>query len=492
MQNYVENEHEEYKRAKKRIPDDMWPTVSAFANTDGGTIHLGFTEDKSTIPSRIYPTGVEHPEEMVQKILNLNNDPNKISAPVIESKNVKVITIDNLKTIDIYVPKANFSDRPVYIKGDVKNTYWRDGEGDRRASESDLKAIIQSASLDDSYDTLDNFSMADLNLIDLQNYKVLYSQVNDEPEVISADNEQFLIDHGLVRIDRKDGKYKLSKAVLLLFGKYNSILDVYPSFMLDFIVKNKASDVDYLDRIYTSWGDENPDNIFSFFQKVMNKVDTLTPDTFELNGLTRKNWKNSFVRSVREAMVNCLTHADYHSHLAVQISWFDKRVVFQNPGELLVTKEEFFSKTDSKPRNALVFQAFVQARLGEHTGSGGYRILNAMSKLNTKHPDLEVTPQKTILTIWEIGDDTVLNDLPENEKVAYQVFMTKMSATFKEIAVNFSNEYECRKALKGLIDKGLVIQVGKGRATKYLISPKSSTAQKYMYNYAEMIKNVIS
>lgn len=72
MQNYVENEHEEYKRAKKRIPDDMWPTVSAFANTDGGTIHLGFTEDKSTIPSRIYPTGVEHPEEMVQKILNLN------------------------------------------------------------------------------------------------------------------------------------------------------------------------------------------------------------------------------------------------------------------------------------------------------------------------------------------------------------------------------------------------------------------------------------
>ncbi|CCI87576.1 hypothetical protein [Lactobacillus gigeriorum] len=94
------------------------------------------------------------------------------------------------------------------------------GEGDRRASESDLKAIIQSASLDDSYDTLDNFSMADLNLIDLQNYKVLYSQVNDEPEVISADNEQFLIDHGLVRIDRRDGKYKLSKAVLLLFGKY--------------------------------------------------------------------------------------------------------------------------------------------------------------------------------------------------------------------------------------------------------------------------------
>lgn len=77
--------------------------------------------------------------------------------------------------------------------------------------------------------------------------------------------------------------------MLLLFGKYNSILDVYPSFMLDFIVKNKASDVDYLDRIYTSWGDENPDNIFSFFQKVMNKVDTLTPDTFELNGLTRKN-----------------------------------------------------------------------------------------------------------------------------------------------------------------------------------------------------------
>ena len=39
-----ENAAVEFKRAKGGVPADFWPSYSAFANTDGGTIILGIRE----------------------------------------------------------------------------------------------------------------------------------------------------------------------------------------------------------------------------------------------------------------------------------------------------------------------------------------------------------------------------------------------------------------------------------------------------------------
>ena len=39
-----ENAAVEFKRAKGGVPADFWPSYSAFANTDGGTVILGIRE----------------------------------------------------------------------------------------------------------------------------------------------------------------------------------------------------------------------------------------------------------------------------------------------------------------------------------------------------------------------------------------------------------------------------------------------------------------
>ena len=64
---YREDNRLEVKRAKdNRLPDELWPTYSSFANTAGGCIILGVREreDKSW-----YTTGLKDVQKLKEGIL---------------------------------------------------------------------------------------------------------------------------------------------------------------------------------------------------------------------------------------------------------------------------------------------------------------------------------------------------------------------------------------------------------------------------------------
>ena len=160
----------------------------------------------------------------------------------------------------------------LYIYGDQKNSFKRIGTDAKLVNSEDLKAILRDAYGDDSAETLDGFDFTDLNLVDIQNYKAFYAEQNEEPEVIEEDNKQFFKRIGLYRKDKKDKKFKITRALLLLFGKYNAIQDKYPDFMLDLVIKHSPLDEDYVDRLYTSFRKNTPERIFMAFYASINKV----------------------------------------------------------------------------------------------------------------------------------------------------------------------------------------------------------------------------
>lgn len=143
----------------------------------------------------------------------------------------------------------------------------------------------------------------------------------------------------------------------MLFGKYNSITDIYHSFFLDFIVKDDATDVNYVDRIYTSDTLGHPNNIIGFYFAVMGKMASLVQNSFELNDdMSRKDSGEKLLRSLREALVNSLVHADYQANLPTKISFYKNKVEFKNPGQVMVLLSQFLNHQIQKQEMILYFR----------------------------------------------------------------------------------------------------------------------------------------
>lgn len=489
-----ENIHLEYKKSKSKIPSELWETISSFANTDGGIIFLGIDEQKHKHhPSDFEVLGVDNPQKLKNDLLDLLKNKNKISFPAVTEDDIQILTINEKEIIKIHVPKASFSNRPVFIKGDPKNTFIREGERDSRVTEDDLKAIIRDSDSTDNYDLLDNFSIEDdLNTIDIQNFKSLYL-VKNQLESTEINNVEFLKMIGLLRKNRLTNEFQLSKAALLLFGKYNSITDIYKSFFLDFIVKDYTNDTSYIDRIYTSDSPGHPENIFNFFYMVSNKIATLIQNKFEINSdLTRKESGDKLLRSLREALVNSLVHADYRSTLPTKITFLKDKIEFSNPGELLVPVQSFFSPSDSKTRNDLIFQTFVKAKLGEHTGSGGHTIMQTSIDLELETPEIHSTPSQTILTIWKETETDFIDNLPLEWKETYEIISKKMIVSYSDLKHLYKSSYQGHKVLDGMLKNGIIERSGNGKGTKYSITKKSPRLKKNINNFIEGIIDILN
>lgn len=485
-----EDLHTEFKKSNKQLTHDLWETVSAFANTDGRNIYLGVKEVKHENYSEFFPTGINNPKKQITDFLNNIKNKGKISKHVVHENDISTLNINGKTIVKICVPKASYTERPIYLDGNVKHTYIRENTRDSLASEEDLKAIIRDSEPDDNYDLLDNFTIEDdLKITDIQQYKAKLIDNSGDNNLINQPVKEFLYNIGLIRKDRKDRQLKLTKAALLLFGKFNSITDIYKSFMLDFIVKDSMLDANYVDRVFTSNDKESPDNIFGFWMLVSSKLETLVSNKFTVDGMQRKDSGKKLLKAIREGLANSLAHADYQSKSPIKISFFKDKVEFINPGEMLISPTQFFLPSDSKTRNDLIFQSFIKVGIGEHTGSGGYTISTTTSELELKRPEIDTTPQTTTLVLWKTSEEDILKSIPEMWRETYKVISNKLVVSYSDLKHLYKNHYQGMKIIKAMEEAGLITHQGKNKGRRYLLSNASPKVNKMMSEYIQNLQS---
>lgn len=112
IEKYKENNRLEAKAAAVGLPKSLWATYSAFANTNGGIILLGVTEDAQ---HQLHVEGVNDADALVIDFWNIINNQSKISINVLNDKDVIVREFDGKKIIIISVPRAQRYDKPITL-----------------------------------------------------------------------------------------------------------------------------------------------------------------------------------------------------------------------------------------------------------------------------------------------------------------------------------------------------------------------------------------
>ena len=138
---YTENNRIEAKTALGGLPESIWETYSAFANTLGGIILLGVME----LPNRKFcAVDLPDPHRLMREFNSKLDDRRIVSANILSDRDVRVERADGKSIVVIQVPPARLCDLPVYIGGDpYKGSYKRNGDGDYRMTPFEVAQMVR-------------------------------------------------------------------------------------------------------------------------------------------------------------------------------------------------------------------------------------------------------------------------------------------------------------------------------------------------------------
>ena len=470
----------EFKSAAGGFPKSFWETYSSFANTDGGAIIFGIKEKDD----QLFLDGLT--EEQVKKyekdFFNGMHSKQNVNVPLMKEKDVQAVKLDNSYFLFFYVPRVDRSIRPVYCGLDpYTGTYRRDIDGDYHCSREEVNSMFADANLASPVDgrILKNYSKEDLDADSIKQYRRRFEQWNPDHVWNALPEDKFLEKLNVFRKDRKTGEYGLTYAGLLMFGTYSAIMDENPNFFPDYQEIQDPKDR-WVNRICPDGNWES--NLFQFYSRVLPILQNFLPKPFQLEGNQRRTETPAHV-AVREALANALVHADYTENASLNVYRFPNKMVFSNPGIMLISMKQYYQGGESICRNKYLQTLFTFLGSAEKAGSGVDKIIRGWEELNWKRPYLEEKkrPNKVVLTLSmeSLLDESVKDGLstlfgeriiniPKEQLLTLALAYSEEEITNERLqyALNM-HKADITTMLAKMCSAHLLESSGNGRGTKY-------------------------
>jgi len=481
----------ECKKAENNIPKSVWETYSSFANTIGGIIVLGITENIKFVgeANHFEITGITNPQKLRKEFFDTLNS-NKVNRNILTDSDVEIIDYEGVPLMCITVPQADYRQRPIYINANMMNgAFKRNYEGDYHCTEEDVKAMIRDAN-DSGNDgiLIEHYNIDDIDSATLNAYRNRFRTANPDHIWNDYDDKDFLLNIGAYIRDRNTRREGLTLAGLLVFGKGLSIRERFDNIRMDYLdFTNLEEESRWSDRLTYDGRWEN--NLYNFFMRVQSKLISDIKRPFSLKGMER-NDDSLLHKAIREALTNLIIHADYMLTGVLKVEKYDNHFVFSNPGSLKIPVVDIYEGGHSKARNPHIQAILRMIGFGENIGSGFPTILEACKKENWRRPLLEERPDLhlveltlSMVSLISAESETQLlelygNDYKEAEKEEQLILATALNEGV--IANNTiqllldKNPLEAGKLLYALVAKNMLLSTNKGRWTTYSINEKYS------------------
>ena len=460
-----ENLYFDRKRGKISL-QDLANEVASFANSNGGLIAVGITDEGKIEGFNVY--GTEKFNEC-QKVVPtyLKNTP---------TYRIELINIKNEKDEDDNIllfhiePELNY-----LIRNNKDEVYCRQGDSSIRLNANQIRSL--------EYDRKER---------DFEAEVLLESSINDiDSEVMEVykrkidtdlPNEEILKARGFLR--EKNGKYHLTKAGMLLFGKNPSIY--LPSARVrvlkfegtEFQVGTEMNIIK--DRTFDKCLFKTLEQAREFINSQLREFTHLSPDgVFEtVPEYPEFAWY--------EGLVNAVCHRDYsNSGEYIIVKLFDDRLEISSPGRLggFVTLETMKNKRYS--RNPQIARVLNELGIVRELNEGVKRIYSEMQKFYLKDPVYSEPDRNSVLLVLDNNIAVRANRKQETlkksdfikdkwdilnyaERQVLQVINDKGEVTSDDVSKIISRgKTTAVKLLNKLIDLDLIVWTGTSKKDSY-------------------------
>ena len=329
---------------KSSFDNKVIETLVAFANTSGGSVLIGISDDRKI-------SGITTNHESVQNWLNeVKNKTTPAVAPFAEYVDYKDKVV-----VALTVPESPV--KPV----SMRSKYFKRVANSNHLMNTDEIASEYLRTINSSWDYYADPEHG-VDSLSLDKVRVFMRRIEHHTgNLLIIDPLEFLAKLEIVR------RNQLTFGGFLLFARnYCLISDLQAGRF-----KGESTIIDSLSL--------NTD-LFSEVDEVLNFIKKHLMVEYIFNGEPQRTEKFDYpVDAIREIIVNMIVHRDYRESSGSVIKMFDDRIEFFNPGRLTsgITVQDLLSGNYvSQCRNKLIARAFKEAGLTERYGSGINRILN--------------------------------------------------------------------------------------------------------------------
>ncbi len=361
-----ESENAEYKQLWR---SDFLKVISAFANAQGGVLHIGLDD-------RGKPVGIQNTKKLLEDI------PNTIRNKLGIVPSINLYTEEGKEVIKIKVVASSV---PISFNGKF---YVRSGSTVQELSGSILTDFLLSKS-DSTWDERieESVSLDDLCTETIERYKRLAQK--RIPSIVYETDIRILLKKMNLINDRG-----ITRAAVLLFGKNTQ------KYNRQAVLKIGK----FLSEIEIQSTDIVKGNLF---EQLDNALEILQLKYLRSNihfeGLPRMDVLEYPYVALREAIINALIHRDYSGTAQTQIRVYPNKLVIMNQGMLpaRVPASDLKISHLSVPGNTLLAETFYNAGFIEAWGYGTIKIKDHCLALGLPEPDFEESAGAVKVTLYK-------------------------------------------------------------------------------------------
>lgn len=429
---FVESEVVELKA---EVVGDICKEVIAFANTKGGTLYIGVSNDGSVV-------GVKNADQVMLRLNNMIRDSIKPDVTMFVGYETQHVTDKDI--IAVTIQKG--TDRPYYLgsKGlKPSGVYVRNGTSSDPATDTAIRRMIKET----DGDSFESMRSLEQNL----SFEAAEKQFEKQNIPFDAAKMQTL---GMISAD---GIY--SNVALLLSDQCPSTIKA-----ATFSGEDKGS---FQDRR------EFDGSLFQQMEELYSYLDMRNQTKATFDGLYRIDTRDYPEDALREALLNSLVHRDYSFRASTLVSVYADRIEFVSVGGLPSGIElDDIMLGLSVCRNPKLAAIFYRLQLIEAYGTGMPKIMNAYTETELK-PKIEVSSNAFKITLPNRNTganhtETLVGTLKSEEKRILDFIGSHGHIVRSDVDRLLDvSQATANRILKRMVAEGLIYQDGNGRKTKY-------------------------